>query len=306
MAVLQEALTPTRRAYIKLCGQFPPEAVLSESYAMQLALIQQSFEKTWTESYKDVVPPQLPALSAWKGGILALSGSISRQRSTSVIRRFDIQARKELEAIVHRLREKGQGPFWEPGNDTPAVKAVNRRVQGANAHCLNNRDAVFENRPSFAGASDAQKWCLARLHYYWDLKRKDPKASNGIVAPRALENPTDAAAIFVDRIISVRDEEFFTWLRTTGVKIWEAHWKQLDPKEFNEWIAPILFATAVYRTFPDSAEKDALIKPGADGPTPVANHSQVFDSASYSQGQAIRGSDVFMGAEGTLKRFREG
>lgn len=308
MAVLQEALAPSRRAYIKLCGQFPPTALLSESYASQLAIIQQSFEKTWTESYKDVVPPQLPALSAWKGGILALSGCTSRQRSTSIIRHFDIRARKEIEAIVQQLCDKGQGPFWEPGNDTPTVKAVNRRVQGANAHCLNDRNAVFENRPSFACASDAQKWCLARLHYYWDLKRKDPYASTDIVAPRALENPIDAATTFVERVLDERDQEFFTWLRTKGTKIWEAHWRQFELEEFNEWIAPITFASAVYPTFPDSAEKKAFVKSGADGPTAVANHSQVFQSAKFSQSQAISlgGSDVFMGAEGGLKRFREG
>jgi len=305
MAVLQEALTPTRRAYIKLCGQFTPTALLSESYATQLAIIQKSFEKTWTESYKDVIPPQLPALSAWKGNILALSGSACKQRSTSVIRRFDIQARGELEAIVQRLRDKGQGPFWEAGNDTPAIRAGNRRVQGANAHCLNNRDAVFENRPSFACASDAQKWCLARLHYYWDLKRKDPNGSTGTVAPRALEDPTAAAIMFVERVLDERDEEFFAWLRTTGIRVLGAHWKQIDVKEFNEWIAPIAFASAVYSTFPDSPEKDAFDNPGADDPAPVTNHSRVFDTASFSQSQAIRGSDVFMGAEGGLKNFRE-
>lgn len=303
MAILQEALTPTRRAYIKLCGQFAPTALLTESYATQLAMIEESFEKTWAESYKDVAPPQLPVLSVWEGGILALSGSTSRKRSTSIIRCFDIRARGELEAIIQQLRDQNQGPFWEPGNDTPAVKAVNRRVQGANSHCLNTREAVFENRPSFACASDAQKWCLARLHYYWDLKRKDPNPSTGTVAPRALENSIDAATIFVEKVINERDQEFFVWLRTTGIRIWAAHWKRFDLEEFNEWIAPIAFATTV--TLPDPPEKNSFAQSGETDSTAVTNHPPVFESASFFQSQAIRGSDVFMGAEGGLRRFRE-
>lgn len=306
IAVLQEALTPTRRAYVKLCGQFTPAALPSASYATQLAIIQLSFEKTWTESYKDVVPPKLPALSAWKGGILALSGCTRRQRSTSFIRRLDIQASKTVETIIHQLRDKGQGPFWEPGNDTPTVKAVNRRVQGTNAHCLNDRNSVFENRPSFACASDAQKWCLARLHYYWDLKRKDPDASTDVVAPRALENPIDAGTLFVERVFDERAQEFFAWLHTHGTQIWEAHWRQFELEEFNEWIAPIMYASAVYLTFPDSPDREAFVQSGADGPTAVANHAQIFQSAKFFQSQAIQGSDVFMGAEAGLKRFREG
>ena len=298
ISAIQEALAPTRRAYVKLCGRLAPTASLSESYSAQLAHIQKAFDQTWTQFYKDIVPPKLPALHAWKGGVSGLY--TRRKRSASVIRRFDVEVKRKLETIVQRLQDKGQGPFWELSNQLPAVKAINRRVQNANAHCLNKRHAFFVNRPSLANATEAQKWCLVRLHQSWKQKGGIPSAPTTVpsgIGLRHTNDTSEAGGTIVEGILEDRPDQFITWLQGSGMKVWEAHWQHMTRREYGEWIAPIDFAASLYDTFPDVPEKVGFTRVGADGSPPITNHHWNFGSAASLRREAIRGENVFMGGE---------
>lgn len=310
IAVLQEALAPIRRAYIKLSGNLAPSTNLWDSYAMQVTALQRTFEQVWTQVYDDVPPPQLPSLSSWKGGILGLTSSGSRSGGMSVIRRFDADSYEKLDTSVQSLRDKCEGPFSTWGDQAPATRAVSRRNQGANMFCLNHRRAFFTNRPALTNATEAQKWCLSRLRQSWKEKRQDanPTMTTSSLLPKPTDishgapialTPTDPACVppdpagdLVEKALCKEPDEFYAWLHTTGRNLWAAHWQHMTPKEFCELIAPIAFTATVYDDFPKLSEPVDQVEPGSSSISPDFRRRGEIVQNIISKGRASRRQDV--------------
>ena len=300
IAVLQEALAPTRRAYVKLSGHLTPTALLSESYSVQHAVIQKAFEQMWTQSYRDVVPPKLPSLQPWKGGILGLLACDEGHRAMTMIRYFDVTSRKWVEATIQRHRERTEGPFWGPGNQVLPVRAVSRRVQRANAHHLNQRGNFFSHRPSLTNATEAQKWCLNRLYQSWKQKTRN-SAPMAYMGPKSAQKACGEIDAWIEKVRRRRPDKFYTWLRTTGVRVWEAHWQHMTQEEYSQLIAPIVFATSRSDIPAAVLERSGPVKkPGAERLTLIRARQCNIDRAAAMRSEAIRGKDVFIGAKGYM------
>ena len=298
IAVLQEALAPTRRAYVKLSGHLTPTALLSESYSVQHAVIQKAFEQMWTQSYKDVVPPKLPSLQPWEGGILGLLSYNEGHRGMTMIRYFDVTSRKWVEATIERHRERNEGPFCEPGNQVLPVRAVSRRVQRANAHYLNKRGDFFSHRPSLTNATEAQKWCLNRLHQSWKKRIRNSAPMVAYMGSKSAQKPCGEIDACIEKVRRRRPDKFYTWLRSTGVRVWEAHWQHMTEEEYGQLIAPIVFATSrsdIPAAVPERS--DPVKKPQAERSTSIRAHHCNLDRAAAMRSEAIRGKDLFIGAE---------
>ena len=99
---IAEMLKPSQRAFVKLCGKFPPDVSVWESYDEQFEALHLEFCSNWTHLDKNTFPPVLPYASSWKHGILGVYRQ--KEPSATVLRSSAIQVSKDLEKMLEGLK----------------------------------------------------------------------------------------------------------------------------------------------------------------------------------------------------------
>ena len=234
---------------------------------------------------------------------MRLTSRADRTGKASMLRQFDAYASEKLDIHLQRLRDNASGPFSKSTNETPSVKANSRRIQGANAHCLNERRPFFVNRPSLTNADEAQKWCLTRLYSSWRQSSRDDDTSTApSIPPRPVETAHNVSSSFIEKAFHSRPIAFSEWLPKTGLSVWRVHWNHMSPEEYIKLIAPAVWAASVYDASEDLDDTNDLVN--SDSHKPLRS----FDCPDHIEelvrrSQAVRGEDVFMGWEDNMPRL---
>ena len=309
VSALSEILAPTRRAFVKLCGQLPPPASTWDSYNQQFFMLRKVFRKNWSRLYKDVASPDLPYAAKWGCSILDVYQH--QQRSSTVLRAFEASESAKLDETIKRLRDTKQGPFSKEGKPKVLPDLISRRIINANKFCLNERTSIFERRPTFKGVHESQKWCLRRLHGIWKLKAQGITKVTSI--DNAAKSPSDDEKKFETVVISIVEkylDQYRDWLAKYGQQIWQVAWKEeITGREFTRWLAPTLYVISHHGTL--MREKMSGRCTGSDGNDRLTAMKYGQDSQAFEQVQdapffrAIKGSNAFMGWNGYTSMSHE-
>lgn len=311
VATLQELLGPSRRFFTKVCGRLAPTTPLSQSYRTQIAKLEDAFRQKWVQSYGDLYTPKFPVLGPQRCTIMGLKAPTG---SVPPILQFDAEVDSHI-AIVVRYCARSQMAFFEPGSQIPTM-GISNRVQKANAHCLFRRRQLFKERPSFANATVAQKYCLSIMHAEW-MRNKDGIETEAVVFPPSSQQPEEVGHPYVNRLLRDRADDYFKWVRTFGRDLYRmgkcavdcpcqydansnccVDWQtEMTWQEFGEWIAPIAFATSVYDL--EHALKSRIpvqqgfLGPVAEASGVVAHPMKDIDPVAFTRSDTLKGIDRF-------------
>ncbi|KAL8826037.1 MAG: hypothetical protein Q9191_004046 [Dirinaria sp. TL-2023a] len=290
-------LKPSQRAFVKLCGQLPPETSLWASYQDQFSVLQKAFETNWTQVYKNAFPPVLPYASSWEHGILGIYQQ--KQSSITILRQFEIQASAKLDTILEELRESSTGPFTQQFIDDFQFHIVTQRVLEANKLYLSDGTTSLEQQISSRDAHEAQKWCLRRLQD-WCQQREMGIAEDrpiGKTIESASNDYTTIGAI-ITHLINRNPDHYYDWLRKDGQAIWQTSLKdEVTGREFEEWLAPTFYVMSrqdicLKEVMDSLTQLDGRDVQKYEYDTETLERSQAF---SHPRSQSTEGWDVFMG-----------